>query len=340
MRPRLKTPRRLQAQAEGASRPAPQQGAPMDAAAMLQQTPRSVAQRSRIDAAFGAAAPVQRVIGATDPFALKRTGPQAVVKHLEAGDEAGWSLVAVKGQQLQLQPPAGEVVVVYCEDPAYSLASQAAAGRDDFDAGRVALTAAETWSVRAYTSSLHNFINPILRKPADSEAERASLLTHIRENRPNAAVPDTVEGFLLLLQTALAKLPDSKATVLTKGINLDVHGESEPRYGRNSHPEGAEFAPPDYTSTSQGNPFTDRDSLIVYELPPGHGGKPVRTLSDHPTEREVLFGPGMRYTIVRVHEKGTDDFAAAAEAQGVPADSKVQRIVMVRVLPRADAGAQ
>ena len=265
------------------------------------------------------------------------------VKHLEDGDEVGWTLVAVVGTQPRLHAPAGavvNVVNVYCEDPAFSLASQAAAGRDDFDAARVVLTVGERWAVRAYTSSPHNFINPILRKPADSEAERASLSAHIRDNRPNANVPDAVDGFLLLLQTALAKLPDAKATALTKGNNLDVKDQTEPRYGRNSHPEGGEFAPPDCTSTSQGNPFAERDSLIVYELPPGPGGKPVRTVSDHPTEREVRFGPGMRYRIVRVFERAQDDFDAAAERLGVLPESKVRRIVMVTVLPRVVEQAQ
>ncbi len=70
MRPRLKTPRTLQAQAEVAWRPAPQQGAPMDAAATLQQAPRSVAQRSRIEAAFGAGRAAAR---SNHPVQLERS---------------------------------------------------------------------------------------------------------------------------------------------------------------------------------------------------------------------------------------------------------------------------
>ncbi|PUB17509.1 hypothetical protein [Yoonia sediminilitoris] len=178
-----------------------------------------------------------------------------VVRHTKTdGDEAGWKLVRIMGPAVELLSPTAEKHIFRIDDTQYSLAQNAAAGRED------------------------------------------------------------------------------------PGVELEEYDNVKPRYTLEAHKKGMEFAIKEMNSTSRSQPFTGRDSLIVYDLPPERGGKPVRSFSNSPEEDEILFPPGITYSVEEIIER-TDDkgggpaFAAEMLRLGLTEAGKLQRILKVRVHP-------
>lgn len=293
-------------------------------------------------AALDPAKPIQRVIGALSPMALKNVTHLDVVRHTkEDGDEGGWKLVKIMGPAVRLLSPANKERVVRVDDTEFSLAENAATGREDrnVELAKADLTEAESWAITAYTSSLHAYINPILGGRAD-EKNNATFKLYLEEHAPKTITgsKDPVAATLSALRTGMQKLPTSAGTQVTKGVNLEEHDDVKPRYTLDEHKKGMKFAIKELNSTSRSQPFAGRDSLIVYGLPPEHGGKPVRSFSKSPEEDEILFPPGMTYTVEEIidrtdAEDGGPAFANEMLRLKLTDAGKLKRILKVRVHP-------
>jgi hypothetical protein len=268
----------------------------------------------------------------------------AVVQHLDVGDDPGWTIQAVReGSVKVVKGDRSSWIDVPTFD--WSPAATAEQGRALYLSARpVEWTREqlERWAVFQYTASRHRAINAVVSGKDPEGTVRADLERWLRSAQ---GIPPgmTVDRLIRLLSDALERLPPlaDRARVLTKGVNLETHGEVEPRYTVEEHAEGREYEVAEFTSTSLGNPFVDRDSLVVYEPPEGpdappHAGKEIPAdYTPSGNEAEVLFPPGLRYRVLEVAERGTPRFEALLREHGVAGDApKLRRIVRVRILPR------
>src|SRR5262249_55730021 len=143
-------------------------------------------------------------------------------------------------------------------------------------------------------------------------------LNHIAMEEANGETVDEKKDFIdtrsQLLDDALRSGKwdpyVSDSGVVTRGINLDGDQNTVVHDLYYAHAKsGEELTDSAFTSTTFGAPF-DKDTVIVYTLEPGHGGKDVTEMSKYPDEKEVLFPRGSSFTIQKIIEPGDPDFAA------------------------------
>ena len=134
---------------------------------------------------------------------------------------------------------------------------------------------AERAAVRYYTSNGYSALNKALRAGGKEAVER-------------------VAGFQRTLEGALGKMPDYDEWVY-RGTDLPAHVFKRLKIGESF--EDKAFIS---TSLNKGAEFSGRHKFVIRS----RRGKRINGLSHKPTEREVLFRPGTRFSVIDMKEQG------------------------------------
>jgi hypothetical protein len=279
---------------------------------------------------------VQRLLDRGDP---ETVAGLKVIRHLAEGDDPDWQIFRVNTANIVVEKQGRRMVI----DPVtleWSPQGKAEEGRRQFLAARpVQWTPDQVakWVVFQYTATKYKAINNIV-SGKDPKGESRSDLEKYLATTPGVPPDMTVDRMIHILEQTLTGLPELSRDVrqVTKGVNLERVGTIEPRYTVDDHREGNVYQVREFTSTSVGNPFTDRDSLIVYDLGGNHAGKLVPPeMTPSSNEREVLFPPGLKYRVLRVvtRESAREFEEVLAQLRITGEVPKLKRVLFVELLP-------
>jgi len=148
------------------------------------------------------------------------------------------------------------------------------------------LTDLEIVAIRGYTSDKRN--PEIAEKLFDYERINRALRT------PTPADTALLEAYIGQLKSALQKLPASEGPVhrIIKRVTPDDV--------RAQFVEGKTWDAPSFMSTSRGEALDSCRVTLFFKST--RSGRVIAALSEIPSEREVLFMPGSRFTVKKVME--------------------------------------